>query len=338
MLNPASRALLALAGVGLVLAAGFAVAGGERTGVVLLAFLALAAMVSALTTVGHAVPDVAPPVPADAPPPERTAVSAEVPRGSAWPAAAAAAFACLAVGAATDIAVVLAGLLLVVVTTAGWFSRAWSEHPSWTRPVRQRVSSRLLVPVGLPVGALLLAAVIAVSVSRVLLAIPKDAAVLMALVVAVAILGACAWVASRPRLGASVIVALSVLAAVSMVSAGIAGAVAGERRFERHAERHEGEAKVIEVAARQLKFDRDSITVPAGDTVKMEFDNHDEGIFHNVAVYEGSGPDSRPVFNGEGFPGDGERHYEFKAPPRGTYTFVCDFHPNMKGTFVCEDH
>ena len=58
-----------------------------------------------------------------------------------------------------------------------------------------------------------------------------------------------------------------------------------------------------------------------------------------MAIYTGSaGPDSRPIFNGEGFTGEGERRYEFKAPPRGTYTFVCDFHPNMKGTFVSEDH
>ena len=339
MLNLASRVLLALSGLALALAVGFTIGGGERTGVVLLLSLAVAALVSALTTVGNAVVDLAPPVPDDAPAPQRTAVSTEVPRGSAWPAAASVAVAVLAVGAATEISVVLAGLLLVVVVTAGWFARVWSEHPSWTRPVRQRVSSRLLAPVGLPAGAFLLAAVIAVSFSRVLLAIPEKASVYVALGAAVCILAACAWVASRPRVGASVLVALAALAGVSTVSAGIAGAVAGERHFERHDESHGAEAKELKVVAHQIKFDKDTVTVPAGDTVHLEFDNHDEGVFHNVAIYTGSaGPDSRPIFNGEGFTGEGERRYEFKAPPRGTYTFVCDFHPNMKGTFVSEDH
>ncbi|MDP8992691.1 MAG: cupredoxin domain-containing protein [Actinomycetota bacterium] len=335
MLNLASRALLTMTATGVVLAGGYAVSGGDRTGMVLLLFLALAALVAALVTAGGAVPDVAPPVADDAPPPERRAVSpGPVPRGSAWPLAAAAALAVTGVGAAVGVPVVLVGVVLVVVATAGWFARVWSEHPSWTRPVRQRVSTRLLVPVGLPAAAFLLAAVIAVSMSRVLLAVPKDVAVLIALVAAVAILLACAWVASRPRLGASVVLALAVLAGASTVGAGIAGAVAGERHFERH----HGEEKVLKVSARQIKFDKDVITVPARDSLTIEFVNHDEGIYHNVAIYEGEGIEAEPVFNGEGFPGEAEREYQLQAPPRGTYTFICDFHPSMKGKFVSEDH
>ena len=333
MLNLASRLLLSLAAAALVLSAGYVVAGGERTGMVLLLSLSLAALTAAVTTSGHAVPDVAPPVPDDAPPPERRAVSAgETPRASAWPAAAAAAVAFTTAGAALGVPVLLGGIVLLVVTTGGWFAKVWSEHPSWTRPVRQRVSSRLLVPLGLPVAAFGLAAVIAVSMSRVLLAIPKDASVLVAIVVAVVVLLACFWVASRPRLGSSVLVALAVLAATSTVGAGIAGAVAGERHFERH----EGKEKVVKVSAHQLKFDKDTITVPARQTLTLEFVNHDVGIYHNVAVYDGEGPEAKPVFNGEGFPGDDEREYELHAPPPGTYSFVCDFHPSMKGKFVSD--
>ncbi|MDQ3679518.1 MAG: cupredoxin domain-containing protein [Actinomycetota bacterium] len=331
MLNLASRVLLALTGLAAVVAGAYSVAGGERTGVVLLSSLAAAALVGALSTAGNAVVDVAPPVADDAPPPARTAVSAAVPRGSAWPAAAAVSVSVLAVGAAVGVPVVLGGLFVALVTTAGWFSRAWSEHPSWTRPVRKRVSSRLLAPVGLPAGGFLLAAVIAVSLSRVLLAISKEAATVVGLVVAVSILVACAWVASRPRLGSSVLVALSVLAAASVLGAGIAGAIGGERHFEAH----EHEEKPLTISAQDLKFSEDTIAVPAGKDVILEFVNRDE-VFHNVAVYDGTGPDAKPVFNGEGFPGDGERSYEFHAPPPGTYTFVCDFHPNMQGRFLSE--
>lgn len=333
MLNLACRALLVLTAVAAVLAAGYSIAGGDRTGMVVLAFLALAAVVAAVTTFGAAVPDVAPPVPDDAPPPERRSVAAtEAARGSGWPAAAAVAVSVMAVGTAVGAPVVLAGLLLALVVAAGWFATVWREHPSWTRPVRERVARRLLVPVGLPTAAVLLAVVIAVSMSRVLLALPKTASTLVALAVAVAILLACAWVASRPRLGSSVIVALSVLAAASLLGAGIAGAVAGERHFEHH----EPEEEPLHVAARQLQFDKDTITVPARQEVAVEFVNRDEGIYHNVAVYAGEGPDARPIFNGEGFPGEAERTYTIDTPPPGTYTFVCDFHPNMKGKFVSE--
>ena len=331
MLNLASRVLLALTGLAAVVAGGYWVAGGDRTGVVLLSSLAAAALVGALSTAGNAVVDVAPPVPDDAPPPARTAVSAAVPRGSAWPVAAAVSVSVLAAGAAVGITVVLGGLFLVLVTTIGWFSRAWSEHPSWTRPVRRRVSRRLLAPIGLPAGGFLLAAIIAVSMSRVLLAVSKEAAAVVGLVVALCILLACAWVASRPRLGSSVLVALSVLAGASVLGAGIAGAIGGERHFEAH----EHEEKALTISAQNLEFSKDVIAVPAGKEVLLEFVNHDE-VFHNVAVYDGTGPDAKPIFNGEGFPGEAERTYEFHAPPPGAYTFICDFHPNMKGRFVSE--
>lgn len=331
MLNPVSRVLLALGAVGAILAGAYLVAGGDRTGVVLLAFLAVGAFVGGLTTAGNAVPDVAPPVSADAPPPVRNAVSTAVPAGSSWPAAAAVALVVLAAGAAVGVPVLVGGLFLVVVATAGWFALVWSEHPTWTRPVRQRVSSRLLAPIALPVGGFLLAALIAVSLSRVLLAISKNAATTVALAAALAILGACLWVASRPRLGSSVLVALSVLAGISMVGAGIAGAVGGERHFEKHHDEHEP----LSVSAQEVRFSKDTITVKAGEDVRIEFVNHDD-VFHNMAVYDGTGPESKPIFNGEGFAGEAERTYEFRAPPPGTYTFVCDFHPNMKGTFVSQ--
>ena len=332
MLNPAAKLLLALSGVALALGSGYIVGGGDRTGVVLLFCLALASLVAGLATVGSAVPDRAPVVPADAPPPAPGAAApGPAPRGSVWPAAAAAAVTLLAAGAAVGVPVVVAGVLAVLVATAGWFARVWSEHPSWTRPVRQRVSTRFLVPVGLPVAAFLLAVLIAVSFSRILLAVSERAAVLLAFVLALAILVGCWWVASRPRMGSSVLVALSVLAATSTVGAGIAGAVSGERHFEPH----HREEKALHISAQALKFDKDTLTVPARQKVVVEFDNKDPGTYHNVAVYAGEGPDAPPIFNGEGFPGRGELSYEIETPDVGTYVFICDFHPNqMKGKFV----
>jgi len=330
--NLATTMLFSLSAAGLVLAAAYGLAVGERSGVALLVFLALAALVAALVTAP--VHDVEPVVPADAPPPQRrSSTTGGAARGSGWPAAGATAVALLAAGAAVGPGVVVIGVLAVLVATAGWFGQVWREHPSWTPRVRERVSSRLLVPLGLPVAAVTLVALIAVSFSRILLAIPKDAAVLVAMLAAVAILAACYWVASRPRLGSSALIALAALAGVTTVGAGVAGAVSGERHFEPHAH----EENQYRLSARNTQFSRSELSMPANEKVVLEFENADEE-YHNVAIYEGEGPTAKPVFNGEGFRGDDQRTYKFTTPGRGRYVFVCDFHPLMKGTLVTEAH
>ncbi|HOI12429.1 MAG TPA: hypothetical protein PLG75_01145 [Methanoculleus sp.] len=47
-----------------------------------------------------------------------------------------------------------------------------------------------------------------------------------------------------------------------------------------------------------MAFDTDTITVPAGAEVTMNFDNQDQGIPHNVAVYD-SPLRSEAIFVGE---------------------------------------
>lgn len=333
MLSPVSKLLLAITLAGLSAGIAYQVAVDERAGTMLFLFLALAAFVACVATAGGSVPDEAPSIPADAPPPERRASTTGAPaRGSAWPAGAALAVAGLGVTAAVGGPVVLAGVIAIVVVAAGWFGTAWSEDATWTPRLSERVTLRLLVPIGLPVGMFLLTATIALSVSRILLAVPKNSSVLVAFVVAVSILGACSWVATRPRISSSAILALVVLAVASMAGAGITGVAAGERPF--HPEH--GEHEPILLHAKEVKYDLDKITVSAGEEVAVEFENEDAGVYHNMAVYEGDGPDAAPVFNGEGFAGAHHRTYTFKAPAPGAYVFVCDFHPNMKGTFVVE--
>jgi plastocyanin len=334
MLNPASKLLVALGVVGLVLGTAYQASVDERAGTVLLLALGLAGLVLGIVASGAAVPDEAPVVPADAPAPERRATTTGSPaRGSGWPALAAVAIAGLGATAAVGGPVVIAGVLAVLVATGGWFATAWSEDPTWSPRVRERVTMRLLVPVALPVATFLLAATIAVSLSRILLAVSKNGAVLIALVAALAILGACAWVAARPRVTSSAILALVALAVVSTAGAGITGVAAGEREFH-HAGGEHGEP--VHVVAKEVKFDTDEIKVHAGEEVTVEFENADVDVYHNIAVYASDAPDAEPLFNGEGFAGHDERTYVFEAPEPGSYVFICDFHPNMKGAFVAE--
>ena len=332
MLSLPSKLLFALAGVASAATLGYGVAVGERGGLVLLTGVAVAAVVLGLAFL--VVPDRAPFVAADAPAPDPRATTPGPPaRGSGWPLFAALALGTVAVGAAVDAAYVYVGVGLALVAALGWFGRAWSEHASWTPRVRARVDDRFLVPLGLPLSMVVLTAVIAVSLSRVLLAVNKDASVVIGIVVASGILAAFAVISTKPNLGSSALVVLAALAGVSLVGAGIAGAAQGERKFEHHGH----EIPEFEVEAHETAFETDELVVPADEErIKLVFHNRDVDLYHNVAVYEGEGLEAEPVFNGDGFPGDGTRTYELEPPEPGIYTFVCDFHPNMKGQFVVE--
>ena len=331
MFSLPSKLLFALAGLALALGVGYAVGVGERSGVALLAGAAVAAAVMGGTFLTTR--DTAPFVAADAPPPEPRATTPGSPaRGSIMPLLSALAVGLVAVGAAVGAPLAFAGLGLGIVFGLAWFGRTWSEHPTWVPRVRERVAYRFLVPAGLPVATFLLVLVIAVSMSRVLLAIDKEASTVVAIVVAIALLAGFWLIASRPRMQSGAVTALAVVAGLATIGAGVAGAVQGEREFHAH---HEDTAEV-HVTAKDVAFDKDELVVPAGEPVKIHFDNHDEDIFHNVAIYESGDADAKPLFNGVGFAGIDGQTYDLKAPEAGTYVFVCDFHVNMKGQFVAE--
>ena len=330
MFSYATKVLTALTGSALIGAGVFYGVVGERSGAVLLVFVGIAALLALVTVVGSGIVDIAPFVPADAPAPERRATTpGEAARGSVWPLATAAAVGVLAVGAATNMAVVVAGIVAVVLASLGWFAKAWTDHPSWTPRVSGRVADRFVAPLGMPVGGFVLALIIAVSLSRVLLAIPEEVAPWIALAAAILVLGACAWVATRPRIASSALMALAAVAGVSMVGAGIAGASQGERKFEVHEH-----AEAIEVQAKDVNFVQKRLEAPAQTEVTIKFENEDDGIYHNVAIYQSDAADAAPIFNGKGFPGAKTDTYTFKTPAPGQYSFRCDFHANMVGKFV----
>ncbi len=59
-----------------------------------------------------------------------------------------------------------------------------------------------------------------------------------------------------------------------------------------------GGAATVDLIAENLAFDTSTITVPAGAEVTVNFDNQDDGIPHNVAVYTDSSA-AEEIFVGE---------------------------------------
>lgn len=86
----------------------------------------------------------------------------------------------------------------------------------------------------------------------------------------------------------------------------------------------------VEIAADNLAFDRDVLTVPAGAPFAIHFENR-EAPPHNVSIH-----DTQPLFTGEIFSGPGERTYQVPPLAAGEYVFLCDVHPEMRGTVVSE--
>ncbi|MDV2481167.1 hypothetical protein F8E02_03910 [Methanoculleus sp. Wushi-C6] len=96
------------------------------------------------------------------------------------------------------------------------------------------------------------------------------------------------------------------------------------------------ERVTVALAAESYAFSTGTITVSAGAEVTVEFENRDDGVPHNLAVYTDSSA-AEAIFVGEVITGPARATYTFTAPAGpGTYFFRCDVHPSMNGAFVVE--
>jgi cytochrome c oxidase subunit II len=94
----------------------------------------------------------------------------------------------------------------------------------------------------------------------------------------------------------------------------------------------------VSIAAANIKFDTDSITVNAGEPVHLTFDNQDQGVPHNWALY-GSESDAKggaaPLAGTSPENGPVKQELTFNPPAPGIYYFRCDVHPTqMTGTLI----
>jgi plastocyanin len=87
------------------------------------------------------------------------------------------------------------------------------------------------------------------------------------------------------------------------------------------------------VVAKNLKYNTDTLVVPAGEEITITLDNQDSAM-HNISVYAVDGGD--PIFRGDLFQGKATKEYSFQAPSPGVYYFHCDAHPEMKGVFIAK--
>jgi plastocyanin len=96
-------------------------------------------------------------------------------------------------------------------------------------------------------------------------------------------------------------------------------------------------AVTINMIAASLAFNMSTITVPAGADVTVNFNNQDNGIPHNLAVYTDQSA-AQSIFKGDIITGPATKTYTFTAPSTpGTYFFRCDAHPTtMTDQFIVQ--
>ncbi|MGH2729075.1 MAG: cupredoxin domain-containing protein [Actinomycetota bacterium] len=216
-----------------------------------------------------------------------------------------------------------------------------SDEPGGRRDLVGEVRIRLPLPIVIPLGALLFIAGVTIGISQVLLAVPKEAAVAIALVMAANVLGACAFVALRPaearRSWAELlmIVLYPILIGLVIAQTGI-----GEEEEGAAAETgtEQGGAApggtTTEVTAKDVLFDTDALTLAAGEATSLRFVNEDS-VQHNIAIYTNKSA-KKSLFTGD-LLAAGTTTYEIPPLDKGEYYFQCDIHPtSMFGTVTAE--
>jgi len=196
---------------------------------------------------------------------------------------------------------------------------------------RERES--LLLPILIPVGALVVIVAVLYAFSRVLLSVKPNAATAVALVAAVGIMAVAAFVASRKRVtGGALGAFVGAASGIAMLAGGMAIAVIGPAEEEEEAFHA---ALAAPEGASASGFSTDALAVTSEAPIDLEFDNQDPGVGHNVQIFDGPDEGAPVLFDGTVITGPDEETYPVEALPEGEYFFNCRIHPTtMTGTIT----
>ena len=190
---------------------------------------------------------------------------------------------------------------------------------------------RAVLPVLVPLLAIVLTEIIVFSMSRVLLAVDKNQAVVVALGAALAILIGATFIAARPRMRSSTLVGLLVVLGIGAVAAGAYALREGPHYLKEEA----ANRPKIELSASDLSFDKKELQLSPSGAV-IDFQNADTQP-HNLAIYPSEDELDKALFKGSIVPAGGKAEYEVPAIAAGEYYFHCDVHPTMSGDVVVKE-
>src|SRR5262245_20291290 len=193
--------------------------------------------------------------------------------------------------------------------------------------MKPAIRDRLVLPVLLPIGIMVVIGAVLYGLSRILLSLTPTAATFTALVVAIGVVAAASFAAASKQVRISTLGAMvGAVAGVAMLAGGIALAVVAG-----HGEEGEEEHPVVTLAAANIAFEPVSLTAPAGVPFTLQFHNQDAGVQHNVEIFSDPGFTGEPAFAGEIITGVRQVQYPVPALEAGPYAFRCVVHPDMTG-------
>jgi hypothetical protein len=348
VINPPSKVLLLGAGASAAFFTAYAwVISVDRLGIALAAGVVIA-MATALWTIGV---DVGPEILAG----DRRPAADDrnvAPLPSVWPTVVAGAATVMLLGVTVNGWIVVLGSIALLAGSLGWLGTNWYRDRTWSPRLADRLAERITRPILIPVGAAAFVGLVAMSISRVLLAVSETSAVVVAIAVASVILVALALLSFAPRIRSTVLGILSVVAIGSLIGAGLVGASSGNREIEKEhdevTELHIGAFGTTYVRPENHKTQVKQLTLSSSNDAELEFINYDVAIYHNVGIYKALGSvaadptlidveSENPLWNGKPLPGrdsGAKAKYELPHLSRGHYIFRCDFHPSMVGTLI----
>ena len=152
----------------------------------------------------------------------------------------------LIIGLATSTYWMIYSSVAVIVCAAFvWTVRAWAEHATADGHTNVTLYHRFMEPLRVPIISIISIAIVALGLSRVLLAVSKTASVWVFGLVALLFFLVAVLLALKPASAKWVTTMLVVLAAIAIIAAGIAAAIHGEREIEHHSS--EGAAAVAPI-------------------------------------------------------------------------------------------
>jgi plastocyanin len=183
---------------------------------------------------------------------------------------------------------------------------------------------RTTLPLGVPFGILAVVAIAVFLFSRILLNVPRQVAVVVALMTALNILVTCGIIAVRKVEGATKFLLLLVIA----VPVVLGGAIAARIITVKAPPKVIPAAPPVALSAQNTAFSTSSLTLPAPDAT-IDFKNADTAP-HNVHIFDGPDAGSPSLFAGQIVPPGGSAQYKVTGLAAGkTYFFHCDVHPTQ---------
>jgi plastocyanin len=211
-----------------------------------------------------------------------------------------------------------------------------NQQVSSENPMTGEVRFRIPLPIVIPIGALLVIGGATFGLSRILLAVPSEVAVVVALAVAMNLLFASAFVANRPETIRSSWAELLIVFTYPIVVGVILTQLnLGEGSSTESGGKAAAGAGGLSISAQNVAFSTSSLTLPAGKEASLSFANDDpSSVQHNIGIYDKEG--GKELFKGDPVSGGTDTTYQVPALDAGTYYFQCDFHPGMNGSVKVE--